>query len=86
MWNVICGNKLLDRKRKEEAQKKHLLALSKVRSSINNSTPREYNFLYTRPKANQLKYCTPALMQNDRLASKTPIISSSAGWWRPTAI
>lgn len=75
MWNTICGNKLIDRKRKEEAQKKHLLALSKVRSSINNSTPREYNFLYTRPKANQLKYCTTTPMQNGRSKSKTTTIS-----------
>lgn len=58
MWNVMSGNKLLDRKRKEEAHHKHIRALYSVKSQINNSTPPQYSFLYTRSKANQLKHCT----------------------------
>lgn len=75
MWNVLSGNRLIDRRRKEEAQKKHLIALNKVRSQINNSAPREYSFLNSRPKANQLKYCKLVVTQNDRSTSKIIITS-----------
>jgi hypothetical protein len=61
MWNMISGNRLLDRKRKEEAQRKHIIALNNVKSKINNSAPKEYGFLYSRPKARQLKFCTPTV-------------------------
>ena len=59
MWNMTSGNRLIDRKRKESAQKKHLLALNNVKSQVDNSAPREYVFLYTRPKANLTKQGNP---------------------------
>lgn len=40
MWNVISGNRLIDRKRKQEAQRKHVAALNNIKSLVNNSTPK----------------------------------------------
>jgi hypothetical protein len=39
MWNVVSGNRLIDRRRKQEAQRRHLRALHKVKPSIDNHTP-----------------------------------------------
>ncbi len=55
MWNLISGNKIIDRKLKQEAHRKHLRALHSIKPSIDNRTPSEYSFLYSRPKATQLK-------------------------------
>lgn len=45
MWNRIASNRILDKKRKEEAQRKHLENLRNIKSQVNNSTPRQYLFL-----------------------------------------
>ena len=39
MWNMISGNRLIDRKRKEEAHRRHKLALFQIRGQIDNKTP-----------------------------------------------
>jgi hypothetical protein len=57
MWNYIASNRILDKKRKQEAQKKHLSALNNIKSQIDNTKPHSYSFLYTRPKARMLKFC-----------------------------
>lgn len=36
MWNIITSNRLLDKKRKQEAQRKHLNALRNIKPSIDN--------------------------------------------------
>ena len=75
MWNVVSGNRLLDKRRKQEAQRKHLTALNQIKSMIDNNTPQEYSFLYTRPKAYQKKQGTTPLMQNDWPIFKVKILS-----------
>ena len=76
MWNVIVGNRLIDRKRKAEAQKRHVKALDNIRSLIDNSTPNEYSFLNSRPKAHQLKQGTPHHTQNASTTSRARTASS----------
>ena len=76
MWNVIVGNRLIDRKRKAEAQKRHVKALNNIRSLIDNSTPNEYSFLNSRPKAHQLKQGTPQHTQSASTISKAKTVSS----------
>jgi len=39
MWNYIASNRILDKKRKQEAQRKHLQALNNIKSQINNTRP-----------------------------------------------
>jgi len=39
MWNVISGNRLIDKRRKQEAQRKHITALNKIKSMIDNHSP-----------------------------------------------
>lgn len=39
MWNVLSGNRLIDRRRKEEAHRKHLLALNAIKPMIDNRSP-----------------------------------------------
>lgn len=58
MWNIVGGNRIIDRKLKQEAHRKHLQALHSVKATINNKPPSEYSFLYSRPKANQQKIGT----------------------------
>lgn len=55
MWNTIAANRLLDRKRKKEAQLRHISALKNVKPSLDNRCPPSYSFLETRPKARLLK-------------------------------
>lgn len=55
MWNIITSNRLLDKKRKQEAQRKHLAALRNIKPSIDNVEPQGYSFLYSRPKARMMK-------------------------------
>ena len=57
MWNLVSGNRLIDRRLKQDAHRKHILALNNMKSSINNASPSQYSFLYSRPKAHQLKFC-----------------------------
>lgn len=58
MWNLVSGNKIIDRKLKQEAHRRHLRALHTIRGSIDNRPPSEYSFLYSRPKATQKKLGT----------------------------
>lgn len=39
MWNIVSGNRILDRRRKEEAQRRHLIALNRVKPMVDNHTP-----------------------------------------------
>ena len=78
MWNRVSGNKLLERKRKEEAFRKHVRALNTVKPMIDNSCPKEYSFLYSRPKAHQMKLGSAILSQNASWTSKTTTRSSSS--------
>lgn len=39
MWNIISGNRVLDRKRKEEAHRKHISALHNIKSQIDTASP-----------------------------------------------
>lgn len=55
MWNVRSGNKLVERNLKEAAQKKHIEALRKIRGQVDCSSPKQYSFLYSRLKAQQIK-------------------------------
>jgi hypothetical protein len=55
MWNTISGNRLIEKRRKEEAHRKHIKALYNIRGKIDNSAPQYFSFLYTRPKSNLLK-------------------------------
>ena len=57
MWNKVSSSKIIDRKTKLYAYKKHRHNLKNVRSSINNSSPKVYDFMNTRPKAKMLKLC-----------------------------
>ena len=54
MWNLVASNRILDLKWKKQNQKKHLINLKNVKSQINNTAPRSYSFLNTKPKARQL--------------------------------
>ncbi len=54
MWNRIASNRIPDKKRKQSAQRKHIDNLRNIKSQINNSAPKHYLFLDTRPKARQL--------------------------------
>lgn len=67
MWNVLCGNRLIDKRRKESAQRKHITALNEVKSIINNHTPNQYSFLYSRPKAYQKKQGITSNMKKGRV-------------------
>jgi hypothetical protein len=55
MWNKVASNRILDQISKKEAQYKHLKALRNIKSQINNSSPKQYSFLSSRPKAKQLE-------------------------------
>jgi len=39
MWNLVSGNRLIDRRLKQEAHRKHKHALNSIKSSINNVAP-----------------------------------------------
>ena len=69
MWNRMASNRILDMRRKQEAQKKHVMNLKNIKSQINNSTPKQYLFLHTRPKAKQLELCNYTLTKKGRWKS-----------------
>ena len=77
MWNIVSSNRLIDKKLKHEAHRKHVLALHTMKSSLNNNSPSQYSFLYSRPKAQQLRLGMHSLKQNARSISKTTTPSSS---------
>ena len=76
MWNLVSGNRLIDRRAKQEAHRRHIVALNTMKSSINNAPPSQYSFLYSRPKAQQLKFCKTYFIQKDRQIYRTTIQSS----------
>ena len=57
MWNKVTSSKIVDKKIKLYAYKKHKHNLKNVRSTIDNSSPKEYDFINTKPKAKMLKLC-----------------------------
>lgn len=57
MWNLVASNRILDMKWKKENQRKHISTLRSIKSVINNSAPKKYSFLDSRPKARQLEFC-----------------------------
>jgi hypothetical protein len=40
MWNIVSGNRVIDRRRKSQAHRRHLDALLKAKPQINNLAPR----------------------------------------------
>lgn len=78
MWNLISGNKIIDRKLKQEAHRKHLRALHCIKPSIDNKSPSEYSFLYSRPKATQIKQGITVPSKKDKPTSKTITLSLSS--------
>ena len=63
----MTSNRLLDKKRKQQAQRKHLTALKNIKGSLDNSQPSKYNFLYSRPKARLMKLCTLKIIQKNKI-------------------
>lgn len=39
MWNLVSANRIIDKRLKQEAHRKHLRALNTIKSSLNNKTP-----------------------------------------------
>ena len=62
----MASNRILDMRRKQEAQKKHVNNLKNIKSQINNSAPKQYLFLHTRPKTKQLELCIYMLTKKGR--------------------
>ena len=83
MWNRIASNRILDLKRKQQAQKKHIDALRNIKSRINNSAPKQYLFLNTKPKTRQLELCTNELTQKKEWKLISIILCSFRRWWIP---
>ena len=77
MWNLVSSNRLIDRRQKQEAHRKHLLALNTIKASLDNGSPSQYSFLHSRPKAHQLKMGTCLPNQSARPTSRTTTPSSS---------
>lgn len=58
MWNMVGSNRLIDKRLKQDAHRKHMQALHTMKPSLDNAAPSQYSFLYSRPKAHQLKLGT----------------------------
>jgi hypothetical protein len=65
MWNIVSGNRLIDRRMKQEAHRRHVQALYTIKPSIDNAPPSEYSFLYSRPKAKMQKIGIYLAIQSD---------------------
>lgn len=57
MWNIITSNRLVEKKKRQQAQRKHLNALRNIKPSIDNDQPQNFRFLYTRPKQRLQHLC-----------------------------
>ena len=58
MWNIIAANSFLDKRNKERQYERHRKTLSLIKSQIDNSAPKEYSFLTSRPKTRLQAYGT----------------------------